>query len=350
MTSGDLFSTRNRTHRQRRPRVAAGELDLATAPELVQALADATAQQPGNLLLDLERDHLHRLERPARAAGVCPPGPWQARDRPEQPAHPPCAGRRSERVAPVHRLVARASGRARRVRLTGSGAAVADRDRSRLQRAQRRPFERDDLAHLGRVAGGARWEHERAGDGRRRKAGVVQAARGGDHHGVGHGGQIAQRLVAVLTLAEVDLGERVGAGDPGNVDEVGDLDPVAGGKVKITEVLGVRCDLAREGLVEHGQMWDVEVEEWPRNELGDASTLIWKDGRTGVERPPERALDEPDLAVRQNRSEQADDKVRGEGTRVSVSSRKTTISLSTALSARHIASPLPRETPWSLSR
>ena len=53
--------------------------------------------------------------------------------------------------------------------------------------------------------------------------------------------------MAVLALAEVDLGERVDPGDPGDVDEVGDLDAVPGGKAEIAEVVGVRCDLAREG-------------------------------------------------------------------------------------------------------
>jgi hypothetical protein len=88
---------------------------------------------------------------------------------------------------------------------------------------------------------------------------VVQARGRGDDDRIGHCAEVAERLVAVLALAEVDLSQGVQSGLVGDVDEVGDLDSVAGREVQPAQQVGVCGDLTGQRLIEAGQAWRVEV-------------------------------------------------------------------------------------------
>ena len=54
-----------------------------------------------------------------------------------------------------------------------------------------------------------------------------EAPRGGDKHGVGHRGKLPQRLVGVLTHAEVHLSEAVETDRAPHIDQHRDLHAVA---------------------------------------------------------------------------------------------------------------------------
>ena len=104
-----------------------------------------------------------------------------------------------------------------------------------------------------------------------------------DQDGVGHGRQLAQRLVAVLARAEVGLGERVDADQLLGVEQHRDLHAVADREGEPLEQLAARGHLAGEGLGEAGQRRAVKVEQRARHELGHAAALARADLAAGRE-------------------------------------------------------------------
>ena len=90
---------------------------------------------------------------------------------------------------------------------------------------------------------------------------------------------VAQRLVAVLARAEVDLRHALEPDRAQRVDQHRDLDAVADREGEALEQLAARRDLAGERLPEPGELGHVEVEERPRDELGHAAAPVGDDGR-----------------------------------------------------------------------
>ena len=127
--------------------------------------------------------------------------------------------------------------------------------------------------------------------------GAVDPALGGGEHGERHRAQVAQRLVAVLAGAELDLGHRVEPDLAVDVDQHRDLDAVADREREPLEQLAARGDLAGQRLQEAGQVGDVEVEQRAGDQLGDAAAAVGDDGVADPQRPPEGALDERGAGV-----------------------------------------------------
>ena len=164
-----------------------------------------------------------------------------------------------------------------------------------------------------------------------------------------HRPQLSQRLVRVLAHVEVDLGDRVEPRQLVGVDQQRDVDAVAGHERKPLEQLTPGGDLARQRLLDSGQVRVEEVQQRPRRQLGHAAAAVRQRHVADPERPPVEALDEREARARTA----ADPAVRRRSAAPNCSesaSRKQTTSPRQDGNARHIASPLPSTGPSSGSQ
>ena len=110
----------------------------------------------------------------------------------------------------------------------------------------------------------------------------------------------AQRLVAVLARAEVDLGHALEADRAQRVDQHRDLDAVADRERQLLEQRAAGGHLAGQRLAEAGQLGEVEVEQ----RAGHAARSRGRrssgaDLAADAEGPAEVGLDERELGSRQ---------------------------------------------------
>src|ERR1700733_3738240 len=127
--------------------------------------------------------------------------------------------------------------------------------------------------------------------------------------------------MAILANSEVDLRHRVKARAAPGVDQERDLNAVAGAERKPFEQGALGGCLARQRLIEHREVWSMEVQQRSRQELGDAATTVVADLVAEAKRTAERALDESNLRLAHERPEQPRNELRVEVDRVGVNER-----------------------------
>src|SRR5215212_2474316 len=132
---------------------------------------------------------------------------------------------------------------------------------------------------------------------------ALESGRGSREHGVGHGSELGQRLMAVLADVEVDLGHGVQANRLVDVDQQRGLDRVTAGERDALEQVATAGHLARQRLLEARQFRPVHVQQWARHQLGDAAPALAHGDTLGLERAPVEALDEVDARHADKRAE-----------------------------------------------
>ena len=153
--------------------------------------------------------------------------------------------------------------------------------------------------------------------------------------------ELGERAVAVLAHAEVDLrgGREPVAFD--DVDEQRELHAPAFDERERLEHLAPSGVLAGQWLHEARELGEQRRDEWARHELGHASAAV----RLIVQRSSVEPLDERDVGLRQEWTEQRGHEVRAEVADVGVEPAEEVASA--ASSDFHIALPLPDPGPVS---
>ena len=136
------------------------------------------------------------------------------------------------------------------------------------------------------------------------RLGTEEALRGRDEHGVAHGRECVEGLVAVLARAEVGLREGVEADELLGIQQHGDLHAVADGESQALEQLASRGDLAGQGLREAGEPGAMQVQQRAGHQLGHAAALAGQHVAAGGERPLEGAFDQGQIGTREGRREE----------------------------------------------
>ena len=127
-----------------------------------------------------------------------------------------------------------------------------------------------------------------------------------------------QRLMAVLPLPRSACARASMPTRSMGVEEHRDLHAVADRERQALQQRAARGDLACEWLYEPGKLGAVQVQQGPREQLGDAPAAARQDGLTDPERPPEAALHERERLVGEHRRDEARDEA-GEKTSLSAS-------------------------------
>jgi hypothetical protein len=125
-------------------------------------------------------------------------------------------------------------------------------------------------------------------------------------------------LVTMPTLAEVYLGDGVEAGALGGVHQKCELHAVPARDRQALDELAAHGVFAGEGLGHTGKFGPVQVEQGTGDQLGDAATAHDATAPIGDEGSVVAGLDQVDSGVGQDRPEEPDDVIGGEGVQVGV--------------------------------
>ena len=124
--------------------------------------------------------------------------------------------------------------------------------------------------------------------------------------------------MGVLADVKVDLGDCLQANRAVRVQQQGDVHSVAGDERQALQQFTARRDLAREWLLDRGEVGIEHVQEGPGGELCDPPAAVGKDRLADPERPPVEALHERDPRLAHEWSEQAGCEVSAEALGVGV--------------------------------